>query len=153
MSPASHSFFKSFDLARQPRWLHVMSAGADIPLYKPSLQRAIPLTTSSGVTSIPIAHTVVAALMGLSRGFPRWLDAQSQKLWRRTTDHDAPRDLPGQHAVIVGLGPIGLEVARLLRATGHRAQPEFVSARRLCPVWTGHCVTKRLIRLWATATG
>ena len=120
MSPSSHSFFSSFDRALQPRWLQVMSAGADLPLYKTSLQRKVMMTTASGVTAIPIATTVVAGLMGLSRGFPRWLDAQAKKQWRRTADHDAPRDLMGQHAVIVGLGPIGIEVARLLRALGLR---------------------------------
>lgn len=91
-----------------------------MPLYQPSIRRGVMLTTASGVAAQPIAHTVIAALMGLSRGFPRWLEAQSQGLWRRTRDEEAPRDLPGQHAVIVGLGPIGLEVARLLRALGLR---------------------------------
>ncbi len=120
MSVATRQFFQHFDQARQPRWLQVMSAGTDMPLYQPSIKRGVMLTTASGVAAQPIAHTVIAALMGLSRGFPAWIDAQSRNEWRRTPDEQAPRDLPGQHAVIVGLGPIGLEVARLLRALGLR---------------------------------
>ena len=117
---AMKDFFAVVDAAPGLDWLHVMSAGADFPEYRASQARGVRLTTSSGVTSVPIAHTVVAAVLAQARGFPAWLDAQSRRTWQPVLGANSPRDLSEQTAVIVGLGPIGREVARLLRAFGMR---------------------------------
>ena len=113
-------FFAAVDAAPNLEWLHVMSAGTDIPLYRPSIERGVVLTTASGTTAVPIAQTVVAALLAHARGFPRWLDSQARRAWEQRLGPEAPADLAGQTALIVGLGPIGLETARLLRAFGLR---------------------------------
>jgi len=76
------------------------------------------LTTSAGSTAVPIAQTAVCGLLMLARNFPRWQAAQAQREWRPIKNADAPRDLQGQTAVIVGLGKIGAEIARLARALG-----------------------------------
>lgn len=113
-------FFAAVDRAPALRWLHVMSAGTDMPTYRASLDRGVSLTTASGVTARPIAQTVVAALLSHARGVPHWLDAQRRAEWAPRLGDAAPRDLDDQVAVVVGLGPIGREVARLLRAIGLR---------------------------------
>jgi D-2-hydroxyacid dehydrogenase (NADP+) len=115
---AMKDFFAVVDAAPALDWLHVMSAGADFPEYRGSQARGVKLTTSSGVTSVPIAHTVLAAILAQARGFPGWLEAQSRRVWQPMLGAASPRDLGEQTAVIVGLGPIGREVARLLRAFG-----------------------------------
>lgn len=117
---AMKDFFSVVDAAPALDWLHVMSAGADFPEYRASQARGVRLTTSSGVTSVPIAHTVLAAVLAQARGFPAWLEAQSQRRWQPVLGANSPPDLSEQTAVIVGLGPIGREVARLLRAFGVR---------------------------------
>jgi phosphoglycerate dehydrogenase-like enzyme len=119
-SPGTLRFFERIDAALRLSWLHVMSAGTDLPMYRNALARGVGLTTSTGVTAQPIAQTAVAAVLAHARGFPGWLDAQRRGEWAPRYGAASPADLGGQTAVIVGLGPIGLEIARLLRAIGLR---------------------------------
>jgi phosphoglycerate dehydrogenase-like enzyme len=44
------------------------------------------------------------------------MDAQRRKAWEPLLGARAPRDLKGQTAVVIGLGPVGQEIARLLKA-------------------------------------
>ncbi len=98
------------------RWLHSMSAGVDHPWFRQLLERGTRLTNSSGATALPIAHTVMLYLLALSRDLPGWLGAQAARRWQpHEVDHLAERTLG-----VVGLGPIGLEVARLGQAFGMR---------------------------------
>lgn len=113
-------FFAAVDRAPGLQWLHVMSAGTDMPAYRASIERGVRITTASGVTARPIAQAVVGALLSHARGVPHWLDAQRRGEWAPRLGDAVPRDLDEQVAVVVGLGPIGREVARLLRAIGLR---------------------------------
>ncbi|ANN69964.1 D-2-hydroxyacid dehydrogenase [Bordetella bronchialis] len=115
---AGRAFFDAFDAAPRAEWLHVGSAGIDNPLYQPTLRRAVRLTTSSGGNALPIAQTVVGAILAQARGFTHWLAAQGERHWRPLTAAQMARDLHEQTAIIVGLGPIGREVGRLLKAVG-----------------------------------
>lgn len=117
-SPASAAFFGIMDAAPHAEWLHVCSAGIDNPLYQTTLQRAIRLTTSSGANARPIAQTAVGAILAQSRGFTHWLGAQAEARWQPLAPAQINRDLDEQTAVIVGLGPIGRETGRLLKAIG-----------------------------------
>ncbi|MDN3922529.1 D-2-hydroxyacid dehydrogenase [Roseateles violae] len=118
--PSSVRFFRLIEACPKLRWLQVMSAGTDLPLYRPVIQRGVQISSGSGIASEPVAHSTVAAVMALSRGFGHWLSAQRHRTWSKIPQDRLPRDLPGQHAVVVGLGPIGLEVSRLLRTLGLR---------------------------------
>jgi phosphoglycerate dehydrogenase-like enzyme len=117
-SPASRAFFDSLDAAPRAEWLHVCSAGTDNYLYQPTLQRAVRLSTSSGSNAHPIAQAVVGAILAQARGFTRWLKAQAERRWQPLGPAQMTRDLHEQTAVIVGLGPIGRETGRLLKAVG-----------------------------------
>ena len=114
----SRQFFSTARKAPRLRWLHVFSAGVDHPIYTEMLERGVRVTTSSGAASVPIAQTAIMGLLALARGFPHWLDARSRRDWSPRTGENAPRDLAGQTAVILGLGKIGSEIARLARALG-----------------------------------
>ena len=110
--------------AKRLRWLHTFSAGVDHPWFQALRQQGIRLTTSSGAHAVPIAQTVALYLLALTRGLPAWLDAQRRRAWER---HPV-RDLQGLVLGVVGLGPIGLEVARLgaalrMRVVGMRRRP------------------------------
>jgi D-2-hydroxyacid dehydrogenase (NADP+) len=76
------------------------------------------LTTSSGSTAEPIAQSAITGLLMLARNFPRWLTGQRRHAWDPMRAPDFPRDLKGQTALIVGLGKIGTEIARLARVLG-----------------------------------
>jgi phosphoglycerate dehydrogenase-like enzyme len=113
----SRQFFSAVRKAPQLKWLHAFNAGVDHPIYDELLARGVRLTTSAGSAAEPIAQTAIMGLLALARGFPRWMVAQRSRKWdpeRKVL----PRDLRGQTAVVVGLGRIGAEIARLARALG-----------------------------------
>jgi D-2-hydroxyacid dehydrogenase (NADP+) len=107
-------------LRRSPRlrWLQIHPAGAERPLYRELRQRGVKVTTASGATAITVAHSTLGALIALNRRFPLLANAQRRHAWEPRLGERSPRDLAGQTAVIVGLGPIGQNIARLLKALG-----------------------------------
>ena len=110
--------------AKQLRWLHTFSAGVDNPWFQALRARGVRLTTSSGANAVPIAQTVLLYLLALSRDLAGWQDAQKRRAWE---PHEVV-DLQGLTLGVVGLGPIGLEVARLgaalrMRVVGVRRSP------------------------------
>ncbi len=111
-------FFSVLKHASRLKWLHVFNAGVDHPVFAGVLERGIRLTTSAGAASTPIAQTAIAGLLMLARGFPHWLDAQRRCAWEPLRGSAIPRDLDGQTMLILGLGHIGREIARLGRALG-----------------------------------
>jgi phosphoglycerate dehydrogenase-like enzyme len=116
----SRQFFSAVRKAPKLKWLHVFNAGVDHPIYGEMLSRGVRLTTSAGTAAEPIAHTAIAGLLMLARRFPRWMADQRNHRWDPMRPPDVPRDLPGQTAVIVGVGNIGREIARLAKAFGLR---------------------------------
>jgi phosphoglycerate dehydrogenase-like enzyme len=116
----ARAFFAAVHGARNLRWVHVFNAGTDHPVFQRLLERGVRLSSSAGASAQPIAQTALAALLWLARGFPHWQDAQRRRAWERLPDAETPRDLSGQTLVIVGLGGIGRELARLARALGLR---------------------------------
>jgi len=114
----SRQFFSAVRKAGRLKWLHVFNVGVDHPIYTEMLERGVRLTTSSGSASVAIAQTAIAALLALARGFPHWLTAQRRREWTPLRAEASPRDLRGQTAVVLGLGRIGTEIARLAQALG-----------------------------------
>ena len=120
--------------AKQLRWLHTFSAGVDNPWFQALRARGVRLTTSSGANAVPIAQTVLLYLLALSRDLARWSDAQRRHAW----ETHSMVDLQGMTLGIVGLGPIGLEVARLgaalrMRVIGVRRTPR---GDEPCETWS-----------------
>jgi phosphoglycerate dehydrogenase-like enzyme len=113
----ARQFFSAVRKAPRLRWMHVFNVGVDHPIFDEMLARGVRLTTSAGSTAAPIAQTAIMALLALARGFPRWLVAQRSRRWDPERN-SSPPDLRGQTAVIVGLGKIGTEIARLARVLG-----------------------------------
>lgn len=115
---SSRQFFSTVRKAPHLKWLHVSNAGVDHPIYAEMQQRGARLTTSVGATAEPIAQTAIAGMLMLGRGFPHWLAGQRTKTWEPLRGASAPRDMRGQHVVVVGLGNIGKNIARLAQALG-----------------------------------
>jgi phosphoglycerate dehydrogenase-like enzyme len=104
-------------LRRAPRlaWVHGHSAGADRPIYPELRAKGVAVTTSSGANADAVAQMILTGVMALNRRLPALMDAQRRRAWEPLLGQRAPRDLAGQTALIVGLGPIGQEAARLLK--------------------------------------
>lgn len=116
----------------QLRWLQIHPAGAERPMYRELRQRGVKVTTASGATALTVAQSTLAAVIALNRRYPLLADAQRRHAWEPRWGEHAPRDLKGQCAVIVGLGPIGRNVAALLKVLdmsviGVRRRPEPVA--------------------------
>ncbi|MEO8442412.1 MAG: D-2-hydroxyacid dehydrogenase [Betaproteobacteria bacterium] len=111
-------FFSATRKAPALQWMQVFNAGVDHPVFASVLERGVRLTTASGTAAEPIAQTAIAGMLMLARNFPRWLTGQRERRWDPMPPADFPRDLRGQTMLIYGLGPIGVEVARLARLLG-----------------------------------
>ncbi|MBS0526166.1 MAG: D-2-hydroxyacid dehydrogenase [Proteobacteria bacterium] len=98
------------------KWLQIHPAGAERPIYRELRARGVKVTTASGATAVTVSHSVLGALITINRRFPLLADAQRRHAWEPRLGERSPRDLAGQCAVIVGLGPIGRNIARLLKA-------------------------------------
>jgi D-2-hydroxyacid dehydrogenase (NADP+) len=100
------------------KWLQIHPAGAERPIYRELRGRGVKVTTASGATAVTVAHSVLGALIAINRRFPLLADAQRRHAWEPRLGERSPRDLKGQRAVIVGLGPIGRNIAALLQMLG-----------------------------------
>jgi phosphoglycerate dehydrogenase-like enzyme len=100
------------------KWLQIHPAGAERPIYRELRGRGVKVTTASGATAVTVSHSVLGALIAINRRFPLLADAQRRHAWEPRLGERSPRDLKGQCAVIVGLGPIGRNIATLLKTLG-----------------------------------
>jgi phosphoglycerate dehydrogenase-like enzyme len=98
------------------KWLQIHPAGAERPIYRELRARGVKVATASGATAVTVSHSVLGALIAINRRFPLLADAQRRHAWEPRLGERSPRDLKGQCAVIVGMGPIGRNIARLLKA-------------------------------------
>jgi len=120
------------------RWLHTFSAGVDHPVFKGLLARGVRVTTSSGASAAAVAQMAILLLLALSRDLPAHFVSQRERRWVPGQGED----LEGKVVGVVGLGPIGLEVARLARALGMR-----VIGMRRRPAGDEPCETWPMARL------
>ena len=113
------------------RWLHTISAGVERLLVPEITERAgLVLTNNSGAYDVPIAEHVVAMLFAASKRVPAHLSAQARQEWKRDLEHT---ELRGATLVILGLGSIGSELARLASGLGMRVLGVRRDASRLVP--------------------
>jgi phosphoglycerate dehydrogenase-like enzyme len=103
-------------LARCPnlRWVHSATAGVERVLTAQARERGLVITNARGVFSEPIAEYVVMMILAIARRLPQLLELQRERTWQ-PLDASEIRELT---VGIVGLGSIGLEVARLARDLG-----------------------------------
>lgn len=118
--------------APQLKWLHTFSAGVDSPFFIQLMERGVRLTNSSGATASPIAQTAILYMLALSRNVRAWFTHQDNKQWQR---HDF-NELDGARLGVIGMGPIGYEIARLGVALNME-----VEAIRRTPVGDEPCPT------------
>jgi phosphoglycerate dehydrogenase-like enzyme len=118
--PGTQRFYDALDRSQALRWVHIHSAGADRPIYLRLMARGVQVTTSSGANAVVVAHTALAGLLALARRLPQLWQAQQERRWASLMAEALPRDLEGQHAVLVGWGPIGQRLGPMLQALGLR---------------------------------
>lgn len=105
----SRGFVLSILKATSLKWMHTFSAGVDSPLFVQLMERGIRLTNSSGATASPIAQTTILYMLALSRNVRSWFQHQDKHEWTR----HGFTELDGARLAVIGMGPIGAEIARL----------------------------------------
>lgn len=104
-------------LAPRLRWIQTTSAGigkyVDEMEYATRMPRVV-FTTASGVHAKPLAEFCLMVMLMFHKGLLRILTDQDRRHWERY----AGTDLDGRTVVIVGVGNIGREVARVCKAMG-----------------------------------
>ncbi|MEU0136626.1 D-2-hydroxyacid dehydrogenase [Streptomyces sp. NPDC006296] len=110
----------------RPRWVHTASAGVDRLLCPELAASPTVVTNARGVFERPIAEYVAGLVLAFAKDLPRTLDLQRQHRW----SHRETRGLAGTRAVVVGAGPVGREIMRLLNALGVRVALVGRTARR-----------------------
>ncbi|MEU9362139.1 D-2-hydroxyacid dehydrogenase [Streptomyces sp. NPDC048301] len=110
----------------RPRWVHTASAGVDRLLCPALAASATVVTNARGVFELPIAEYVAGLVLAFAKDLPGTLELQRRRSWR----HRETRTLAGSRAVVVGAGPVGREIMRLLHGLGVRVALVGRTARR-----------------------
>jgi phosphoglycerate dehydrogenase-like enzyme len=104
------------------KWVQAPAAGVGHILSADFIASHIILTSARGVRARPIAEHVMAVTLALARQLPLTIRRQASHQWALDEIEQAGtvRTLQGKRLGIVGLGSIGLEVARIASAFGLR---------------------------------
>ncbi len=101
------------ELCPELRWLHLLTAGADV-VAKTKLAKTVPwISKSSGVNSVAIAEYVIGGILYLFKSFPSLAQQQTERRWERCW----LRELTGKRALVIGLGSVGGCIAERLCAS------------------------------------
>jgi phosphoglycerate dehydrogenase-like enzyme len=119
---SSHLSAEMVKRARRLRWVHSTAAAVNILPLNELATRQIFVTNSRGIQAIAMAEHVMGGLLVLARRLDLTLAAQRERRWiqNELTGDAWPWKLHGRSMTIVGLGTIGVEVAKRAHAFGLR---------------------------------
>lgn len=107
--------------AKTLRWLQNPFAGPFVGYYYPALaEHPVVVCNPRGIYSDHIAHHILMFMLALSRGLPYYIDAQRDHRWDPRARKRGYVNLVGATVLIVGVGGIGAETARVCQALGCR---------------------------------
>ena len=112
-------------------WVQILSAGAERCVSVPAIgERDILLTNMQRISGPVMSEHVLAMMLALGRGLPAYLDAQRDGRWDRELVPDGRMwAMEGKTVLVVGLGGIGVEVARRAHALGMKVTAIRASGR------------------------
>jgi len=132
-----------FRAAECLRWAQTTSAGIERMLFPEMVESDVVLSSASGAYDVPIAEHAFALLLAVTRSLGPLIRLQTEHTWQPRWEGAGEsacmlysgEELTGRTVGIVGLGGIGLAIARKAYGFGMRvvavdptpkAQPEFV---------------------------
>jgi phosphoglycerate dehydrogenase-like enzyme len=98
------------------KWLHVTRGGVNAYLTPTIKARPIQVTGSKGIHGTVFSEFALACILMLAKQLPECIEAQKHKRWQKL----APFEVEGKTLGIVGLGTVGVELARKAKALGMR---------------------------------
>ncbi len=123
--------------AERLRWIHSPAAGVGSMLFPEMIASDIVMTNSRGTSAVTIAEHTIAVTLALLRSLPLAWRRQSERNWAQHEMYSTGpiTTLRGQRVLIVGLGAIGSETARL--ATSFGADVVGIRRRHTLPAPAG----------------
>lgn len=124
--PEAEAAFGQLDaelLAQAPRlrWLQAPMAAPPAGYFFPELVvHPVSVTNFRGIYNDHVAIHAVAMLLALARNLPRYMRQQGRAEWTRHLADGDILHLPQSQVLVVGVGGIGGEIARMLSAFGAR---------------------------------
>jgi D-2-hydroxyacid dehydrogenase (NADP+) len=121
-----------FASARRLRWVQSPAVGVGSLMFPELLASSVVLTSAKGIRARSIAEHVIGVTIALARRLPYAMRAQAAHRWIQGElegEDSGVWTMPGRRMTIVGLGSIGIEVARLalslgLNVSGIRRRPD-----------------------------
>ncbi len=119
-------------LAKKLRWLQSPAAGPSPGFYYSAMiDHPVVVCNMRGIYNDHIAQHIMMFVLALARGLPYYMDAQREGVWDKNARKSGYIDLAEATALIVGVGGIGHETARLcaefgMKVLGVDARWEYV---------------------------
>jgi phosphoglycerate dehydrogenase-like enzyme len=110
-----------FAQAKRLKWIHTPAAGVDHLLHPQLRHSDILLTNCRGVAGDVMADHIFALMLALTRRLPDSVRLQAQQRWGQSffwSTEPVPFSLSGKVMGIIGLGGVGVELAKRARAFG-----------------------------------
>jgi phosphoglycerate dehydrogenase-like enzyme len=105
--------------AQRLRWLQAPQAAPPAGYYYPELiAHPVAITNFREIYNDHIGAHVMAFVLAFARGLHHYIPQQLQREWRKLPQDTGVMHLPEATALVVGVGGIGSEVARLAAASG-----------------------------------
>ncbi len=105
--------------AKRLRWLQAPAAAPPVGYYyKELIESDLVVTNQREIYNDHISAHIMAFLLAFARGFHRYIPQQMNRQWEPHRDVDSTVYLPEATVLVVGVGGIGGEAARLCAAFG-----------------------------------
>ena len=101
--------------ARNLKWLQLNSAGADSFVKEGVLKEGVILTNATGAYGLAISEHMIGVLLQIFKKLHLYRDNQNNSLWKSEGE---VKSIYGSTALIIGLGDIGGEFAKRIKALG-----------------------------------
>ncbi|OCA83343.1 3-phosphoglycerate dehydrogenase [Bacillus sp. FJAT-27225] len=99
--------------AKRLQWIMIMSAGMERMPFEACKKRGIHVTNARGIHKIPMAEFTMGTMFHHVKKFPEIQRNEQLQEWNRKVKVG---ELAGKHVLILGIGAIGGEIARLSKA-------------------------------------
>ena len=110
---------EQLSLAKNLQWLQSPAAGPFPGFYYPALiEHPVVVCNPRGIYNDHIAQHIMMFVLALARGLPYYMDAQRDGIWNNNARKSGYIDLTEATALIVGVGGIGHETARICAEFG-----------------------------------
>ena len=144
---------EQFAHARRLKYIHTTTAAVHQLMFPELIASDVRITNSAEIHGRVVAEHAIALMFALAKALPASVRYQlksqwgQQELWNRTP----PQEIAGTTLLVIGLGSIGSEVARLAKALG----VHVIAVREHPDRGAGHAdevyAPKELHRLFARA--